>query len=352
MAGGRGERFWPQSRPERPKHLLPIVGEDPMVTQTVKRLEGLVPPERVFIITNIRHVEAVRAACPAVPPEQVVGEPVGRDTAAAAALAALLVRQKDPHGTLALLPADAAVHDGAGYRATLSAALALAAQRDEIITIGIKPTQPATGYGYLRRGAALGESEGRPWFRVEKFVEKPDLATAQRYLDEGVYLWNAGMFVARATVWEAAFRKYAPAVAAGMDKIAPATEALAREAALEKVYPELPKISVDYAVMEKASNVATLEAGFDWDDVGEWPAIARHWPADSAGNVARGTTVLEDAQGNIVVGETGHLIALLGVKDLVVVQTPTATLVCHKDRAQDLKKLVQRVESTVTGAVK
>jgi mannose-1-phosphate guanylyltransferase len=344
MAGGRGERFWPQSRPERPKHLLPIVGSEPMVTQTVKRLGSLIPPERIFIITNVRHVEAVCDACPMVPRGQVVGEPLGRDTAAAAALAALLVRQQDANGLLALLPADAAVHDAAGYCATLQAALAISAEQDEIVTIGIKPTQPATGYGYLRLGGKLGMSEGRPWFRVERFVEKPDLATAERYLAEGIYLWNGGMFVAKAAVLEEAFRCHAPAVAEGIAKIAPFRDPVARQAALEKTYPELPKISVDYAVMEKAPNVAVIEAGFDWDDVGEWPAVARHWPADAAGNVVRGTAVLDDAGGNIVIGEPGHMLALLGVKDLVVVQTATATLICPKDRAQELKRIVQKVE--------
>ncbi len=349
MAGGRGERFWPQSTPERPKHLLPIVGEEPMIAQTVARLAGLVPPERIFILTNARHVAAVQAACPAVPKDQVVGEPMGRDTAAAAALAALLVRQRDPQGVLALLPADAAVHDAAAYRATLHAAFAVAEKRDEIITVGVRPTHPATGYGYLRRGQRLGESEGLPWFRVEQFVEKPDLATAERYVAEGIYLWNAGMFVARAGVLEAAFRVHAPAIAEGMDNIATKFNGLLEpgrvKAALEQYYPGLPKISVDYAVMEKAPNVAAFEAAFDWDDVGEWPAIARHWPADAAANVTRGKVVLEAAHGNIVVGEAGHVVALLGVDNLVVVQTAHATLVCHKDRAQDLKKLVQKVEN-------
>jgi mannose-1-phosphate guanylyltransferase len=348
MAGGRGERFWPQSSPERPKHLLSIVGEEPMVTQTVARLEGLVPPERVFILTNVQHVAAVQAACPTVPKQQVIGEPMGRDTGPAAALAALLVRQRDPEGVLVLLPADAAIHDAAGYRATLRAALAVAGQRDEIITIGIKPTHPATGYGYLRRGPLLGESEGRPWFRVERFVEKPDLATAKRYLEEGCYLWNAGIFVARAVVLEAAFRAHAPALADGMGRIAQALnnrsddETLLAQV-LGQYYAGLPKISVDFAVMEKAANMAAFEAGFDWDDVGEWPALARHWPLDHDGNVARGPVVLEDSRNNIVIGESGHVVALMGVDDLVVVQAGKATLVCHKDSAQDLKKLLQKI---------
>ena len=347
MAGGRGERFWPQSTPERPKHLLPIVGEEPMVAQAVARLAGLVPPERVFILTNVRHVAAVRAACPAVPKNQVVGEPVGRDTAAAAALAALLVRQRDERGVLALLPADAAVHDAKAYRATLRAAFAVAEKQEEVITVGVRPTHPATGYGYLRRGRKLGVSKGLAWFRVKRFVEKPDKATAERYVAEGVYLWNAGMFVVQAAVLQKAFRDHAPAIAEGMDKIALMLKGKLNriKAALEAHYGHLQKISVDYAVMEKAPNVAAFEAAFDWDDVGEWPAIARHMKPDANGNVTRGQVVLEAARGNIVVSGDEHVVALLGVEDLVVVHTAHATLVCHKDHAQDLKKLVQKVEN-------
>jgi len=351
MAGGRGERFWPQSRQARPKHLLPIVGTQPMVTQTVARLEGLVPPEQVFILTNIEHVAAVRAACPNIPSEQIIGEPVGRDTAAAAALAALLVRRRDPAGVLALLPADAAIHNDAGFRASLGAAFATATKEDSILTIGVKPSYPATGYGYLRCGKKLGEQTGQPWFKVDKFVEKPNLATAEGYLAQGGYFWNVGMFITRASVLLAAFQQHAPAIAAGMEELdqrltggATLTETLAA------VYPGLLKISVDYAVMEKATNVAVFEAAFDWDDVGEWPALVRHATADAAGNVIRGHAALYEARDNIVISEGGHLVALLGVQDLVVVQTPDATLVCPKSRAQDLKKLLQNVAAQPGGA--
>jgi mannose-1-phosphate guanylyltransferase len=344
LAGGRGERFWPQSRQATPKHLLPIVGDRPMVAQTIERLAGLVPPERIFILTNAEHVAAVRAVCPEIPTDQIIGEPVGRDTAPAAALAALLVKRADPDGVLALLAADAVIHDAAGFRAVMGAAFATAAQQEYIFTVGIPPAYPAIAYGYLRRGEKLGESAGRPWFRVEKFVEKPDRPTAERYLAEGGYWWNAGMFVVRASLLEAAFRQHAPVIAAGLEDLNMRLNAgAALPAALAVVYPTLTKISMDYAVMEKAANVAVFEASFDWDDVGEWPALARHLPLDATGNITRGDIVLHDARGNIVLGEPGHLIALLGVEGLVVVQTPDATLVCPKSRAQELKKLLQDV---------
>jgi len=344
LAGGRGERFWPQSRAARPKHLLPIVGDRPMVAQTVTRLAGLAPPEQIFILTNTEHVAAIRAACPEVPSGQIIGEPVGRDTAPAAALAAMLVRRRDPEGVVALLAADAAIHDDAGFRATLSSAFAAAAKQDYIFTIGIPPAFAATAYGYLCRGKKLGESEGRPWFKVDKFVEKPDHSTAERYLKEGGYLWNACMFVVRANVLESAFNQYAPDIARGMKELdGRLNQGVPQAEALAAVYPGLTKISLDYAVMEKSANVAVFEAAFDWDDVGEWPALVRHAQADAAGNVVKGDSALHEARGNIVVGEPGHLVALLGVDDLVVVQTPDATLVCPKSRAQELKKLLQVV---------
>ncbi len=351
LAGGRGERFWPQSRQARPKHLLPIVGDQPMVAQTVARLVGLVPPEQIYILTNVEHVAAVRAACPTIPAEQIVGEPVGRDTAAAAALAALLVQRRDPAGLLALLPADAAIHNAVGFRASLGAAFATAAQQDFIITIGVKPAYPATGYGYLQCGQKLGEQAGQPWFKVEKFVEKPDRATAERYLAQGGYFWNVGMFISRAAVLLAAFQLYAQGLALGLqDLAARLTKGVKLSDALGAIYPGLTKISVDYAVMEKAANVVVFEAAFDWDDVGEWPALVRHAGADAAGNVTRGDVALHDARDNIVITEAGHLVALLGVQDLVVVHTPDATLVCPKTRAQDLKKLLQNVAAQPRGA--
>jgi len=351
LAGGRGERFWPQSRIARPKHLLPIVGDRPMVAQTVTRMAGLVPPERVFILTNAEHVAAVRAACPELPAEQIIGEPVGRDTAPAAALAALLVKRRDPAGIMALLPADAAIHNAAGFRAVLGAAFSAAEKQDFIFTIGVPPSYPAVAYGYLRRGEKLGESAGLPWFRVEKFVEKPDKPVAERYFQEGAYLWNAGMFVVRAAVLEAAFCEHAPAIAAGMQDLHARLDGGAPLAAtLAVVYPGLTKISVDYAVMEKAANVAVFEATFDWDDVGEWPALIRHAKPDAAHNVSRGDVVFHEAHGNLAIGEPGHLIALLGVDDLVVVHTPDATLVCPKARAQELKKLLKDVDAKPGGA--
>jgi mannose-1-phosphate guanylyltransferase len=343
MAGGKGERFWPQSRLKRPKHLLPIVGDAPMLAQTVDRLEGLVPPEDVFIITNAEQREAVLESCPMLLPERVIGEPQGRDTAAAVGLAALLVEQAHSGAAFALLPADHVIADGAGFRAVLEGAFEAAEADDSLVTIGIQPDFPATGYGYLKQGEAIRTSS-RPVHLVERFVEKPNLQKAEQYINEGGYFWNAGMFVWRPSVILSAIQKYAPELSSGLEKLSQSWEKSGSIAeAMQQVYPKLQKISIDFAVMEKAEGVVMLESAFDWDDVGEWPAIARHYPADADGNVFKGNGVAMDSSGNLSYAEKGHTVSLLGVKDLIVVQSGDATLVCHKDYAQQVKGLAQKV---------
>ncbi len=344
MAGGKGERFWPQSRLARPKHLLPIVGEKPMLAQTVDRLEGLVSPERVIIVTNKEQRAAVVGACPSLPPENVVAEPVGRDTAAAVGLAGLLVKQRNHEASFAILPADHVIHDAEGFRKILLAAFEAAEKGSSLVTIGIAPDYPATGYGYIQRDSEAFQCLGKPVYSVKRFVEKPDLDIARTYLEEGGYFWNAGMFVWKVETILNAIRELAPKLHSGLSVIQEKLETgMEVDRILEEVYPGLEKISVDYAIMEKARGVLTIESDFDWDDVGEWPSIARHLDPDEAGNVRRGLSVLHEARGNIVVGEKEHLVTLVGVDDLIVVQTPDATLVCPKDRAQEIKDAVKKI---------
>jgi mannose-1-phosphate guanylyltransferase len=348
MAGGRGERFWPQSRLHRPKHLLPIVGDKPMLAQAIDRVTPVVPKENIFIITNAEQREAVLEVCPEVPEEQVVGEPIGRDTAAAVGLAGVLVRQKDPNGVFAILPADHVIDDIDGFGKTLEIAFEAAESGDFLVTIGIEPTEPATGYGYIQKGEKV--SADSSVFKVQRFVEKPDLDTAKAYLASGEYAWNAGMFVWQADILKHALAKYVVSLSASLDEI----EEKLKEGAnlvtvLDQYYPGIEKISIDFALMEKADNVLTIPAGFDWDDVGEWPAVARHYQADDAGNVSRGLAVMEKSTGNIVFTDNGHLVALLGVEDLIVVRTEDATLVCRKDQAQQIKGLVGKVGNLPNG---
>lgn len=342
MAGGRGERFWPQSRLHRPKHLLPIVGDKPMLTQAVDRLEGLVPPENIFVITNREQRAAVLEVVPSLPPENVVAEPVGRDTAAAVGLAAILVGQRDPEAVFGILPADHVIHDIKGFQAVMKQAFVTAEQEAVLVTLGLRPTEPATGYGYIQRGDLLAGADGKAVYQVRRFVEKPDLETAREYIESGDYFWNAGMFVWRVAAIQEALALHTPDLQIGLEEISAQLQAgHDLDGVLTEVYPNLKKISIDYAVMEKAGNVVTIEASFDWDDVGAWPAVARHFQADPAGNVVRGEVVLENSSGNIVVSEGNHLIAAVGVDDLIIIQTGDVTLVCRKDRAQDIKNVVK-----------
>ena len=346
MAGGRGELFWPQSRHRSPKHLLPIVGGEPMLSQTVARVGGVAPKENIFVITTQAQLPGVRAACPALPAANIIAEPMGRDTAAATGLAMLLVKQRNPQAAFAMLPADHVIHDVAEYQRLLGAAFEAAESADVLVTIGIKPTVPDTGFGYIQQSGPWQEFAGHPALAVKRFVEKPDQATAERYLASGEYFWNAGMFVWRVPVVEAAFKAHAAELYAGLQRVeAAATGDGGWASALAALYPTLPKISVDYALMEKSTNVVVVPATFDWDDVGAWPAIAKHFPSDGAGNVLRGLAMVEGGKNNIVVSADGHLTAVIGADDLVVVHTADATLVCTKARAQEIKALLKRLEA-------
>ncbi|QXD24234.1 NTP transferase domain-containing protein [Opitutia bacterium ISCC 51] len=344
MAGGRGERFWPKSRLARPKHLQPIVGETTMLAQTVERVSELVPAENLIIITNAEQRDIILEDLPQLSPDQVIGEPVGRDTAAAVGLATVLVQAKDPDASYAILPADHVIHDGESYRMVLERAFVAAEDTGALVTIGIKPTEPATGYGYIHFGEVLAEANGAPVYKVQQFVEKPDLPTAQDYLDSKEYFWNAGMFIWRASAIDAELKKQTPELCEGLQKIALGlASGQSAESVMEEVYPTLKKISIDFAVMENATNVAMVESAFDWDDVGAWPAIERHYPKDADGNVGKGTTIFSEASNNIVVSEGGHLTAVIGAEDFIIVHTKDATLVCHKDKAQEIKAVVNQL---------
>jgi mannose-1-phosphate guanylyltransferase len=335
MAGGSGERFWPMSRRQTPKHLLKLFSDRTLLEETVRRLEGVVPLKNVFVLTNAAQLAGTRAAVPFLPPDQIIAEPAKRDTAAAAALATGLVRARDPEGVLALLPADALIKDAATFGRQLKLALHRVAQSDALLTFAIKPTYPATGFGYLEMVEPVGDG----FRRVARFVEKPDLATAQRYVAGGNHAWNAGLFIWRVGAFLAEAERHTPMLAQFIRDF-PAGDA---DAYLAAKFPTLePKVSVDYAIMEKAAAVETLVAEFDWDDVGTWTALPAHLTADAAGNTVRGPVVTQDAANNIAISN-GRVIALCGVKDLVVVETADGILVCHRDAVQAIKQLLPRL---------
>ena len=346
MAGGRGERFWPKSRLKTPKHLISIVGNKPMLQQTIERLGNIVPHHHIFVITSEKQLEGVRKCCATLSEENIVAEPVGRDTAAVVGLAAILVKQKDPNGVFAMLPADQVIHDVDNFRHTLVMAFELAAAEPILVTLGIKPTYPATGYGYIQKGEVQSAANGNSVYRVKKFVEKPDSVTAEQYLKSGDYFWNAGMFVWSVSTIGKEFRDNTPELYKSLEIIEKRYQAAETISdVLADVYPNIQKISIDYAIMEKSVNVATIAASFDWDDVGTWPTLERHVPADKSGNIHLGDVITEESNRNIVISDNNHLTALIGVDDLIIVQTDDATLICAKDKAQEIKKLVRKLET-------
>lgn len=344
LAGGRGERFWPLSTRKRPKQLLSLVGGRPMIAQTVARLDGLIPRERVLVLTNAETVAPTRQLLPELPPENVVGEPVGRDTAPAVTLAAALVRARDPNAAFAILPADHVISDEPRFRATLEAVFRAAMRDDALFVIGIPPTAPSPAFGYIEAGAPRFELDSHPFFAVRRFVEKPDVETARRYLAEGHYFWNAGMFVWSLASLQRALERHAPPFAALARRLAEAVGRSDFDDAVRSAYAGVEKISIDYALMEKADNILMTPADFAWDDVGSWTALRNHFAADAEGNVVIGDGVTLDAEGNTVVS-SGRLTALLGVRDLVVVQAEGVTLICHRDRAEHVKRLVQQLQA-------
>jgi len=340
MAGGSGERFWPMSRARAPKHLLRLFSDRTLLEEAILRLRGVVAESNTWILTNASQVPLIREAVPSFPPAQIVSEPEKRDTAPAASLATGLVRARDPDGVLALLPADALIGNGARFSAQLAQSLSWAGGAGrhgrELLTFAVAPTHPATGFGYLELGDELARGgEGSRLLRVKRFVEKPDEATARGYVASGRYAWNAGMFVWGVRQFLAEAERAAPELAEfirGFPAGDPAAYLSAR-------FARLPKISVDYAVLEKAGSVATVLADFDWEDAGAWTALSKHLPADASGNVSRGPVVCVGTSGTVAISN-GRVIALCGVKDLVVVETEDALLVCHKDAVQNIKSLM------------
>jgi mannose-1-phosphate guanylyltransferase len=345
MSGGRGERFWPLSTIRKPKQLLSLVGGKPLLAAAVDRLAGFIPQDRVFIVTSRELVGPTREIMPDFPADQIVGEPCRRDTAAAVALGSVLVAARDPGAAFCVLTADQVIPDTARFQAALARCFALAEADDTLVTMGIAPAFPSTGFGYIEAGDALPGGAGEaPAFKAVRFVEKPDAATAAHYVESGRFYWNSGMFIWTVAAIRNAFRLYRPPLAALCDTLDRCRSREQLMAQLPAAYEPLERISIDYAVMEKAPRIVVVKGDFGWDDVGSWPALANHFPADAAGNVLVGPNALLDAHGNILVSPGDRLTVLLGVDDLIVVQAPGVTLVCRKDRAQDVKKIVQMLD--------
>ena len=341
MAGGSGTRFWPASRMGLPKQLLKLVGERTMIQATVDRLGTLVPPERTLVVTSARLIDAVAEQLPQLPRMSIVGEPCKRDTAACIGLAALMVSCHDPHAVMVVMPSDHAIATDQDFQAAIGAAVELVeAAPQRIVTFGILPTYPSESFGYIERGEPLGGGA----YSVRKFREKPQADVAREYVAAGNFYWNAGIFVWRASTILSALDEYQPAMLARLKTIVAASDSPDFAQVFAREFAAIQGVSIDYAVMEHARDVAVIEATFSWDDVGSWQSIARLQGADPHGNTIEGRHLGVSTTGTIVRTTDEHLVVTLGVSDLIVVHTPDATLVARKDDEESIRQIVRLME--------
>jgi len=351
MAGGRGERFWPVSREKTPKQLVTLLGKRSLLQQAVDRVLPLVPIKNIYIITNAVQAPEVRKQLPKLPKGNVIAEPMGRDTCAAVTLGAAIVGQRSTSGVMAVLPADHVIDDEKKFQQVLGDSFDLASRGQVIVTIGIKPTEPATGYGYIRTGNVLPPPQGvKPYkttfFRAEQFVEKPNFDRALEYLNSGQYRWNAGMFVWSFVTITQGLEKHQPEMAAACQRWFKVAGTPKLDKVLAKEYPEIKKISIDFALMEHAQNVVVADGAFPWDDLGAWNAIARHIKADPEGNCAVADFIHVDAARNVIFDartKNRTPICVVGLRDSILVLTDDAVLLAHKSQAQKVKELVKRL---------
>jgi mannose-1-phosphate guanylyltransferase len=344
MAGGRGERFWPKSRLDTPKQFTGITGDGNMLYLTYKRVEQLTDKSGIFVVTGKDYKDITKACLPEIPEENIILEPEGRNTAPCIGLAAIILDKRFFDATMVVVPADHYIKDEATFAEDLRIAINLAETTNGLITLGIKPNRAETGYGYLKVGEIVTTSQDKPVYKVGKFVEKPDLVKAKQFLSDGSYLWNGGIFIWKVSVILNAFKDLLPGIYEGLQKIAEFIDTKEYNDILDKVYPTLDRISVDYGIMEKAEQVYTVAGDFSWDDVGTWKSLERVFDADQDGNVIQGNVIHLDARNSII--QAGkRLVAVIGVEDMVIVDTEDITFVCHKDKTDSVRELLTKMRS-------
>ncbi len=347
MAGGAGTRLWPLSRQKRPKHFLKLFEGKSLMRRSFERLACFLPPEQINVITSDAHLDLVAQEIPELPKENLIGEPAVRDTANAVGLSALILHRRDPDGVMGIFTADHIIEPVDRYKAALESAYTAATEHaDALVTLGVKPTEPHTGYGYVQRGELLGAGV----YKVREFKEKPDLETARRYLESGEYYWNSGMFVWRIETILEQFRKHLPdnfkklSRVCGTHGAAGFSPRESRDTLIAAIYPNLHRISIDYGVMEKADRVIVCEMDCDWLDVGSWTSLKGILGADAEGQVVAAQNVVTlDSKNNVFVSEGDHLLTAIGLEDMVIVRSNDATLVCHKKDVQKIRDLVGKL---------
>ena len=343
MAGGRGTRFWPRSRESKPKQLLNLTGEKTLIQETVDRISPLVPLKNVIIVTGAAHAEEIIAQFPSLPRENVIIEPRGRNTAPCIGLAALYLRKKDPDAIMVVLPADHMISNTAAFVDALSTAIFTARQGDYLITVGIKPEAPETGYGYIEGGGPFSSNANSSVLNVVSFREKPDLPTACSFLEKGTFYWNSGMFVWKVSSIMKALQRTLPGLYRELSTLEGTLGTHDENEALTHVYNRIDAISIDYGVMEKASNVLLVPGDFGWNDLGSWDALWNISEKDVKNNVVRGPVIAVDSCDSLVFAKD-KLVTLVGVDNLIVVETDDAILILKRGRSQDVKHVVEILE--------
>lgn len=345
MAGGKGTRFWPKSRDKMPKHLLDIACDNTIIQETVKRIEPLIPPEKILIVTGQSHCDELMRQLSRIPRKNILIEPMGRNTAPCIGLAALHVQRRSPDDVMVILPADHLISDAPQFRHVLSVAAEIARRGDYLLAVGIKPTAPETGFGYLEQGSLKATVAGEHIYEVRSVREKPPRAQAEAFIEKGTFYWNSGMFIWKAWAILEAIKQWLPDLYEGLLLIKDTLGTDQEEAVIHQVYNHLSPISIDYGIMEKVDNVLLIPGDFGWSDVGSWDALWEVTDKDENGNAAnaRELFIAVDSR-NSLVHSSGKLVALVGVEDLIVVETDDAFLVCRKGSSQDVKKIVEILE--------
>ncbi len=344
MAGGSGTRLWPASREARPKQLLGLLSERTMLQEACQRVAPLVPDDQIFVVTSEAYTDVVRQQIPQVPAANVIGELEGHGTAPCIGLSALYLKRLDPEAVMAVLTADHYIEKADELRGALGAA-AQVAEEGRLVTLGIEPNRPATGYGYIERGERLARISGLDVYRVEKFTEKPDLSTAQAFMESGRYYWNSGMFIWKVSAILREFEKLMPRLYAQLMEIDAALGTAEERAVLELVWPQVKKETIDYGIMERAEDVAVIPVDIGWSDVGSWATLLELLPADGEGNVVVGQHVGLDTRGCLIHGSC-HLVTTIGLEDMIIVDTEDALLVCPRERAQEVRDLVKKLRES------
>ncbi len=337
MAGGVGSRFWPRSKQETPKQLLKIFGENTMIQDTVNRVNGLVKPENIFIITNQVQRDKIQQQLPEIPKENIISEPFGKNTAACIGLASILINDKNEDSVTIILPADHLIHNKREFHSTLKRAAKFAYKSDGLVTIGIQPTRPETGYGYIQIN---DEEVDKGIFKVQTFAEKPNLLTAKRFIKSGDFFWNSGMFIWKTEIILQEIKTYLPELYEGLINIEKAIGKKSFQQVLTKVYGQLVSISIDYGIMEKSQKVYLIKGGFSWSDVGSWEEVYQLSKKNKENNAELGDIYTESTSGSYIFSPK-KFTAVVGLENIIVIDTEDALLICNRDNAQDVKHIVE-----------